>query len=110
MDDIDPASGYNYSRDAYDRCRASWVLFIRDNGWSAFYDRPGIGLERAIANWAEHRPEFLAGDDWLAAGIAAHRARHSGPTCFRGGRCDFHPDADHAELLRILAEQEPDPV
>jgi hypothetical protein len=107
MDDIDPASGYNYSRRAYDSCRASWVLHIRDNGWSEFYDRPDAGLDRAVATWAQHRPEFLAGDDWLAAGIAAHRERHPGATCFRGlGRCDFHPSADHAELLRLMAEME----
>jgi hypothetical protein len=105
MDDIDPASGYDYSRNAYATVRASWVLFLRDNGWSEFHDKQGrTDPESTVAKWAEHRPEFLAGDDWLAAGIAAHRDRHTGPTCFRNGRCDFHPDADHAELMRLIAE------
>lgn len=58
----------------------------------------------AYDDWPTHRPHFTAADDWLAAGIAAHRARHTGPTCVRNGRCDFHPDDDHAELMRILAE------
>lgn len=105
LDDIDPASGHDYSRGAYDRVRASWVLHIRDNGWSDFHDKHSrLDPEQAYANWVAHRPQFTAGDDWLAAGIAAHRERHPGSTCFRNGRCDFHPDADHAELLRLIAE------
>jgi hypothetical protein len=106
MDDIDPSMGYDYSRAAYDESRRSWVLFIRDEGWSDFYDKQGrFDPAPAYDNWSMRRPHFTAGDDWLAAGIAAHRERHPGPTCSRrGGRCDFHPDAEHAALLRSLAK------
>jgi hypothetical protein len=72
MDDIDPASGYSYSRDAYDRSRESWVSNIKYHGFSDEYDGPA--LKRAIANWTTHRPDYIAGDDWLAAGRTAHRA------------------------------------
>lgn len=71
MDDIDPSSGYNHSRPAYDRARASWVGLIEQHGFSEFYDREP--MEKAYANWTAHRPQFTAGDEWLAAGTAAHR-------------------------------------
>src|SRR5882757_8919452 len=72
MDDIDPASGYNYSRSAYDRARQSWVVNIRDHGFSDFYE--GAALTRAIANWTTHQPDFIDGDDWLKAATEAHLA------------------------------------
>jgi hypothetical protein len=81
MDDIDPASGYDRSRNAYDHSRASWVLFLKEWGFSDIYDREP--LEKAFASWTRCRPQFTAGDDWLAAGTAAHRA-YWAP---RGGPC-----------------------
>ena len=92
MDDIDPASGYNYSRAAYDRCRQSWVVNIRDHGFTDSYDGPA--LTRAIANWTAHRPDFIAGDDWLAAATQAHHAHWAsiGRPCSHSG-CDLHDNA-----------------
>lgn len=89
MDDIDPASGYNYSRGAYDRCRQSWVVNIRDHGFSDFYE--GAALTRAVANWTAHRPDFIAGDDWLKAAAEAHLAYWEalGRSCTRE-TCDLH--------------------
>ncbi|MFI7315455.1 hypothetical protein [Streptomyces venezuelae] len=71
MEDIDPASGYNHSRSAYERSRASWVDLVRQHGACEFYTVPDI--ERARAHWAEKRPQFVEGDDWLTAGLDAHR-------------------------------------
>lgn len=90
MDDIDPASGYNHSRNAYDRCRESWVWNIKMHGLSDLYE--GVGLKRAIANWTAHRPDFIAGDDWLADAEKAHHAywEEFGRPCDRTS-CDLHP-------------------
>ncbi|SHL74186.1 hypothetical protein [Streptomyces yunnanensis] len=89
LDDIDPASGYDYSRRAYDNVRRSWIVNIKYHGWSPFYEQQH--LDKALASWTEHRPEFTAGDDWLAAGIATHRAYWSeiGRPCNRGS-CVLH--------------------
>lgn len=89
MDDIDPASGYDYSRAAYDRSRDSWVWNIKQHGFSDIYDGPA--LKRHIADWATHRPDFIAGDDWLAAGRAEHRAHWAtlDVTCGHHGSCDI---------------------
>lgn len=62
IDDIDPASGYSLSRESYERARQSWRNQAKQPGWSE-YLRPD--LEQAIAYWAERRPEFTEGDDWL---------------------------------------------
>lgn len=88
-DDIDPSTGYDHSRAAYDESRHSWVWNIKQHGFSDTYDRPH--LERHRANWAAHRPNFIAGDDWLAAGIAAHRAYWSGidHPCNTQAPCDI---------------------
>lgn len=89
MDDIDPASGYDYSRRAYDSCRHSWVWNIKVHGFSTAYE--GVGLKRAIANWTAHRPDFIAGDDWLADAEKAHLAywEQAGHPCNRPS-CDLH--------------------
>lgn len=95
MDDVNPASGYNYSRRAYDRCRQSWVSNIKDHGLSDFYE--GGALRRAIATWTAHRPDFVAGDDWLAAATEAHLAYWSaiGRCCPRA-TCDLHASGQDA--------------
>lgn len=89
MDDIDPASGYNYSRRAYDRCRQSWVSNIKYHGLSNLYE--GVAFKRAIANWTAHRPGFIAGDDWLADAEKAHLTywEEFGRPCNRTS-CDLH--------------------
>lgn len=93
MDDIDPASGYDYSRSAYDRCRQSWVSNIKYHGYSVAYE--GAALTRAIANWTARRPDFIAGDDWLAVATDAHRTYWAGlgRACSRS-TCDLHATAE----------------
>jgi len=106
MDDIDPASGYDRSRRAYESVRASWVWNIKQHGFSGFYG-DGDRITTAYANWVAHRPDFTTGDDWLADAEKAHRAywEQDGRSC-TNAHCDWHPDADHAELLRAIAEVE----
>ncbi|MFI7089645.1 hypothetical protein ACIBUR_39425 [Streptomyces anulatus] len=70
LDDIDPSSGYDHSRRAYNRVRASWIDLIRQHGASQFHEIPG--LEEVRASWAKTRPEFVDGDDWLPEAVAAH--------------------------------------
>lgn len=104
MDDIDPASGYNHSRDAYDSVRASWIWHIEQHGFNDFYDREP--LEKAFAAWTRHRPQFTAGDNWLAAGRAAHRAHWAAinVTCSHYGVCDIcTTDDEHADVERLEA-------
>lgn len=102
MDDIDPASGYDYSRDAYDSCRGSWVWNIKQHGFDSAYDGPP--LNRAIANWVAHRPDFIAGDDWLAAARAAHRAHWANApvTCNFTGDCDICTTDDERTKVEHL--------
>lgn len=71
LDDIDPTTGYSMSRASCDATRHSWISFMKFQGFNPDYDQEP--LNEAIAYWAERRPQFLAGDDWLAAGLAAHR-------------------------------------
>jgi hypothetical protein len=71
MDDIDPASGYDYSRRSYDRVRASWVDHVRQHGASEFHEIRDIEWARSL--WAEKRPQFVENDDWLKDGLNAHR-------------------------------------
>lgn len=63
LDDIEPTSGHDMSRRAYESVRESWRWNIRMHGWSEWYEREYL---KAIARWAERRPEFTEGDDWLA--------------------------------------------
>ncbi|WP_097865883.1 hypothetical protein [Streptomyces sp. rh34] len=72
VNDIDPASGYSTSRTSYDNARNSWIRLIKSHGFSAMYEQAPLTQARAF--WAERRPQYLAGDDWLAAGLVAHRA------------------------------------
>ncbi|WP_145503156.1 hypothetical protein [Streptomyces sp. CFMR 7] len=90
LDDIDPASGYSMSRASYDAARQSWISSMKFHGFNPGYDQ--AWLNKAIAYWAERRPQFLVGDDWLAAGLAAHRTYWQTldhpctcPTCNEGG-------------------------
>lgn len=95
LDDIDPTTGYNYSRSAYDDVRQSWIWNIKQHGYSRVYE--GEGLARAVANWTAHRPDFIAGDDWLTAATAAHHAywAEKGVPCPRE-TCDLHPAEDYS--------------
>jgi hypothetical protein len=105
MNDIDPSSGYDYSRAAYGSCRASWVWNIKQHGYSSEYDGPA--LTRAVANWAARRPDFLEGDGWLAAGRAAHRANWAtlDTTCRSTGVCGIcTTDDEHAKVEGLEAD------
>ncbi|KPI31404.1 hypothetical protein OV320_2620 [Actinobacteria bacterium OV320] len=62
LDDIDPTSGHNLSRSAYESVRESWRWNIQMHGWTEWWER---SLNEALASWRERRPEFLDGDDWL---------------------------------------------
>lgn len=63
LDEIDPSSGHDLSRRAYEHVRDSWRWFASHHGLSD-YTRPL--LERAIAYWVARRPDLAEGDDWLA--------------------------------------------
>lgn len=89
LDDIDPSSGHNMSREAYGRSRESWVDHIAMFGYSDFYDEPH--LTKALDRWTAWNPAFTDGDDWLKAGREAHYARQDalGKPCDRPS-CDLH--------------------
>lgn len=63
LDDIDPASGHDLSREAYENVRQSWRWNIQMHGWTEWFER---GLNEVLTYWRERRPEFVEGDDWLA--------------------------------------------
>jgi hypothetical protein len=73
FDDIDPTTGLNYSREAYENVRHSWRWNIQMHGWNEWWER---GLNEALANWRKHRPDFVDGDDWdeWLAGITGEAA------------------------------------
>ncbi|MCX4911835.1 hypothetical protein [Streptomyces sp. NBC_00878] len=90
LDDIDPFSGYSTSRRAYGAVRHSWISLIKFHGFNDGYDQQP--LDEALAWWAERRPQYLDGDDWLAAGMAAHREYWQGVGRGCGAPyCDGHP-------------------
>ncbi|MFI6296804.1 hypothetical protein ACIBEJ_34805 [Nonomuraea sp. NPDC050790] len=60
--DIDPASGHDYSVEAYDSVRASWQALARHHGLSRYYDGPAY--QKAISSWRARRPELVI-DDWV---------------------------------------------
>lgn len=63
LDDLDPSSGHNLTRAAYESVRESWRWNIQMHGWNEWYEK---NLAEAVAWWHERRPEFVEGDDWLA--------------------------------------------
>lgn len=76
LDDIDPSSGYSMSHSSYESVRHSWISSMRYHGFNDDYDRKP--LNKALAFWMERRPQYLDGDDWLGAGMAAHREHWQG--------------------------------
>ncbi|MCQ8831814.1 hypothetical protein [Streptomyces malaysiensis] len=103
IDDIDPSSGYDLSRRAYDEVRQSWREMVEQHGFNELYDRPRY--EKAHAFWVERRPEFTAGDNWLE-GIyepiyqAAFFNTTSGEYMLRNFRT-------HAEVQQAINAQRP---
>jgi hypothetical protein len=76
------------SRAAYDLVRSSWIDLIRQHGWSEIYNR--AELDRARSHWRQ----FTDGDDWVEAGITAHRAHWDG-SCNRP-TCQLHGETEPA--------------
>lgn len=89
LDDINPSSGHDMSRRAYESSRKSWVGHIAMFGYSEFYDGPH--LAKALDNWTAWNPEYTDGDDWLKVGSEAHHVRQAelGRPCDRPS-CDLH--------------------
>jgi hypothetical protein len=78
------ADGYDHSAAAYADVRAGWVRHIAQWGITLF----DCKVDEAFALWQEARPGLAAGDDWRAAGMAAHRAAcPDGSGCFYGEDC-----------------------
>lgn len=69
LDEIDPSSGHDLTRRAYESVRASWRWnagmhgLDEDGGLTDWFARVH---DEALAWWAARRPEFTDGDDWLA--------------------------------------------
>lgn len=83
-DDISPL-GYDHSEAAYERVRLSWVRHIEQFGLTMFR----TDVEDAQALWLAARPDLARGDDWRAAGAAAHKAANPAGRCFRTERADI---------------------
>lgn len=64
--DIDPATGHDLSRPAYERVRAGWQQAAADGELCPHMRR---GYEATRARWAAARPDWVAADgDWLTGG------------------------------------------
>lgn len=61
LDDIDPTSGSDISRESYEESRHSWRWNIQMHGWNDWWER---NLNESLAWWRERRPDFVDGDDW----------------------------------------------
>lgn len=95
LDDIDPSSGYSMSHSSYESVRHSWISSIKFHGFNDDYDRQP--LDKALAFWVQRRPQYLDGDDWLAAGMDAHREYWQGIGRGCGAPyCEVHGDASLA--------------
>lgn len=105
LEDIDPTTGHDWSRRAYDNVRASWVSIVKYHGLTDGYLQ--TGLRQAFAVWAERRPAFAEGDDWEAAAVDAHRAYWEGEVgrlCSASGCVVCYPlSAEDVAILAVLA-------
>lgn len=97
--DIEPGTGYDLSRYGYERVRESWIDLIKMHGHNEQYGRPD--LRKAFGYWAERRPEWTAGDDWEAAGLAAHRAYWDGRTCTTTDCLGHGPEREALSLVVV---------
>lgn len=64
LEDIDPATGTNWSAAAYEEARRSWRAHVAHTEPLTEFTRPWF--EKAYVNWLKRRPDLAAGDDWLA--------------------------------------------
>jgi hypothetical protein len=96
FDDIDPSSGRSMSHSSFKAVRHSWISSMRYHGFNDEYEREP--LDKALAFWAERRPQYLDGDDWLAAGMIAHREYWEGVGHGCGAPyCEMHSDSPKGE-------------
>ncbi|RPE39790.1 hypothetical protein EDD90_2808 [Streptomyces sp. Ag109_O5-1] len=105
LEDIDPTTGHGWSRRGYDSVRASWVSTVKYHGLTDGYIQRD--LREAFAKWAERRPDFVEGDDWEAAAVAAHRTYWGdevGRLCNASGCVVCRPLPP--EALALIAELE----
>jgi hypothetical protein len=65
------AAGFDVSDRSYRNVRGSWTRHIEQWGYSDMFDGPHLGSAEAC--WQVSRPDLMAGDDWLADGVAGHR-------------------------------------
>ncbi|MQY15128.1 hypothetical protein SRB5_53060 [Streptomyces sp. RB5] len=111
VDDIDPATGYDHSRRAYDAVRASWIDHIRQFGISHRHTRPAV--DWIHDHWTQARPQFTGGDDWVTAGLSAHAeyARAHGCMVDDCEGCAPEPDTDAAPQWTAMtaADFSPEP-
>jgi hypothetical protein len=91
LDDINPSSGHDMSRESYEIVRKSWVDHIAMFGYSKFYDGPR--LAKVLRSWTAWNPAYTDGDDWLKVGQEGHYARESEWPCDRAS-CDLHDDSE----------------
>ncbi|WP_030188248.1 hypothetical protein [Streptomyces violaceorubidus] len=70
--DIDPTTGYDVSRQAYERSRIEWRKRIAQQGWDIF---TATQYAKVRARWEARHPEWVVDDDWLEglAGVEAAR-------------------------------------
>lgn len=74
LDDIDPATGHDLSRRAYETARASWRDLIAERALSPYMRSR---FEAAHAYWAARRPEYCAADDWTTNPPAARHTTYT---------------------------------
>lgn len=95
LEDIDSFSGCSMSRRAYDAVRHSWISLIKFHGFNDDYDQQP--LDKALTWWAERRPQYLSGDDWLVAGLTAHHEYWQGLGHGCGAPyCEMHGESPKA--------------
>lgn len=78
LDEIDPSSGHDLTRRAYEDVRASWRWNAEMHGSGEDGRLPAWFVRahaEAVAWWSARRPEFTDGDDWLAG---AHKPETEG--------------------------------
>lgn len=62
-DDIDPDTGHDLSRRAFEQVRAEWRDLVRGSTWN---DYLAADYRQARAQWEQRRPEWTAADAWIA--------------------------------------------
>jgi hypothetical protein len=74
LDDIDPTTGHDISRPAYERSRSEWRRHIEQQGWDVY---TAAQYAEVRARWEARRPEWVADDDWLAGLTGVEDARQA---------------------------------